>query len=73
MFVNGDEAADVPAYIGGGSTVDGEDGAMIKQTTETKEALRKAMKRRTSIVRNINRPAERKESLVNYQTDQEVA
>lgn len=46
---------------------------MIKQTTETKEALRRAMKRRTSIVRNINRPAERKDSLVNYQIDKEVS
>ena len=69
-FVNGDGAADVPAYVGGGSEVDGEDGAMIQETEESMQRLRK---RRASVVRNVNRPLERSATLKNYQTDQEVA
>jgi hypothetical protein len=68
--VNGDGAADVPAYVGGGNEVDGEDGAMIRETDESVKRLRK---RRASVVRNVNRPAERRETLLNYKTDQEVA
>ena len=69
-FVDEKEAASVPAFIGGGSTVDGQDGAMIK---ETEESLRRLAKRRASVVKNVNRPAERKQTLANYQTDQNMA
>ena len=69
-FVEGDEAASVPAYCGGGSMVDGLDGAMIK---ETDESSRRLAKRRASVVQNVNRPAERRKTLANYQTDMEVS
>ena len=68
--MNGGGDADVPAYVGGGNEVDGEDGAMIQETDESLQRLRK---RRASVVRNVNRPLERRNTLMNYQTDQEVA
>lgn len=61
---------DTPAYVGGGKTVDGEDAAMIK---ETDESLKRLGERKASTVQNVNRPAERKKSLANYQKDVEVA
>ena len=68
-FVDGNVDANSAAYVGGGSTVDGEDGAMIE---ETEESLRRLGPRRQSVVKNVNRPAERRKSLVNYQADQEL-
>lgn len=62
-FVDGD------AYVGGGKNVDGEDGAAIQ---ETEESLRRLKARRASVVKNVNRPAERRKSLINFQTDNEV-
>ena len=63
-FVDGD------AYVGGGKDVEGEDGAAIQETAESLQRLKKL--RRESVVRNVNRPAERRKSLVNYQSDNEV-
>ena len=68
-FVDGSSQEDSHAFVGGDSTVEGEDGAMIK---ETEESLQRLGQRRQSVVRNINRPAERRKSLVNYKADNEV-
>jgi broad specificity phosphatase PhoE len=68
-FVEDQTSADGAAFIGGGANVDGEDGAMIK---ETEESVRRLGDRRASVVKNVNRPAERRKSLGNYQTDMEL-
>ena len=47
--------------------VDGEDGAMIEETEDSLERLRG--QRRESMVRNVNRPADRRHSLVDFQVD----
>lgn len=65
-----DTSSEIEAYEGGGTVVDGEDGAAIKETEESLQRLKKG--RRQSIVKNANRPAERKESLVNFQTNNEL-
>ena len=57
------------AYVGGGETVEGDDGAAIQ---ETEDSLKRLQDRRQSVTKNVNRPAERKKSLVNFQTDQEL-
>lgn len=68
-FVEGDSLKDFPAVVGGTPDVNGEDGAMIRETTESLQRLKQ---RRQSTVKNVNRPAERRESLVNYKVDNEV-
>ena len=66
---DGAAPADGAAYIGGGSKIDDEDGAMIKETHQSLERLRE---RRQSVVKNVNRPTERRKTLVNFQTNQEL-
>lgn len=61
---------DVEAYEGGGKLVDGEDGAAIQETEESLQRLK--MQRRDSVVKNVNRPAERRKSLINFQTNNEL-
>lgn len=50
--------------------LDGEDAALIK---ETEESLQRLGKRRQSVTKNINRPAERSQTLAGFQTDTVVA
>lgn len=61
--------AGVAAYVGGGNMVDGKDAAILVETEESLERLRQ---RRQSVVRNVNRPAERRKSLVEFQADREI-
>ena len=61
---------DVEAYEGGGKFVDGEDGAAIQETEESLQRLR--TQRRESVVKNVNRPAERRKSLASFQTNNEL-
>lgn len=68
-FVDEPDSADGAAFQGGDPTVNGEDGAMIK---ETEESLKRLASRRPSLVKNVNRPSERRKSLVNYQVDTEL-
>ena len=68
-FVEASSLEDFPAYVGGTPSVDGEDGAMIRETTQSLQRLKQ---RRQSIVRNVNRPADRRKSLINYQADNEI-
>lgn len=65
-----DDSGEIEAYEGGGTMVDGEDGAAIKETEESLQRLKN--ERRQSIVKNVNRPAERKESLANFQSNKEL-
>ncbi|KAK3717942.1 hypothetical protein LTR37_005368 [Vermiconidia calcicola] len=61
---------DGPAFQGDEAerwTVDGEDGAMIK---ETEESLERVGERPHGVTKNINRPAERARNLENFKTDQ---
>ena len=64
-FVDGD------AFVGGGKVVDGEDGAAIQETPESLKRFQK--ERRQSVVKNVNRPAERKNTLANFQSNTEVS
>lgn len=68
-FVEDPNSSDSAAFIGGGSTHDGEDSAMIK---ETEESLKRLGDRRNSVVKNRNVPAQRKKSLVHYESDNEL-
>lgn len=61
---------EVPAFVGGGPNVDSENSAMIKETEDSLTRL--IGERRGSIVRNVNRPAKRRESLVKYLGDNEL-
>lgn len=71
QFVDGDGTGDsVRPFVGGDALVDGEDAALIK---ETEESLRRLQGRRASVTRNVNRPAGRRQSLVEFQTDTVVA
>lgn len=70
-FVDGDGTQDrVRPYLGGEALVDGEDAALIK---ETEESLQRLRGRRQSLTQNVNRPAERRQSLSGFQTDNVVA
>ena len=70
-FVDGDGTGDrIRPYEGGDARVDGEDAALIK---ETEESLQRLKGRRQSVTKNVNRPAERRKSLVGFQTDTVVA
>lgn len=62
---------DGDAFVGGGNEVNGNDGAPLQETEES--LMRLKARRRESVVRNVNRPAERRQSLVNYLADKEVA
>ena len=69
-FVGPDSKANNAAYVGGDTTYDGEDSAMIAETEESLQRLQK--ERRQSSVKNVNRPSERRNSLSNYQKDNET-
>lgn len=72
-FVDGDgSGAEVRPYEGGDALVDGEDAALIQETGESLKRLG-AENRRQSLTRNVNRPAERRKSLVDFKTDTVVA
>lgn len=60
----------IEAFEGGGTLVDGEDGAAIQETEESLQRLK--AQRRTSVVQNVNRPWERRKTLVNFQTNNEL-
>lgn len=61
---------DVEAFEGGDQRVDGEDGAAIQETEGSLQRLKK--QRRTSVIENKNNPAERRESLLNFQKNNEL-
>jgi hypothetical protein len=69
-FVEDLESKEGAAFNGGDGFVDGEDGAMIKETEESLQRLQE--QRRESVVKNTNRPAERRKSLLNYEADNEL-
>ncbi len=59
-----------PITADANSSIDGEDGAAIEETPESLERLKD--QRRENIVKNVNRPAERRNSLSNFQNNQEI-
>lgn len=65
-----DTSNEIEAYEGGGTMVDGEDGAAIKETEESLQRLKDQKPK--SAIQNVNRPAERRESLMNFQSDKEL-
>lgn len=60
-FVEGDGGI---SYVGGQREVDGKDGAPIQ---ETDESLLRLKDKKQSVVKNTNRPADRKNSLTGFQ------
>ena len=62
---------DGEAFVGGDSQVNGNDGAPLQETEES--LMRLKARRRDSVVKNINRPVERRKTLVNYLSDNEVS
>lgn len=59
-----------PVTADGGSVIDGKDGAAIQETPESLERLKD--QRRESVIKNVNRPAERRNDLAGYQSNAEV-